>query len=341
MTISSSWVKVHIWEHPSFQLKPGHVALELHNGGETEIRTYVSFWPHSNKCCSEPESHFADYQHDVRYEEKDPETFTIFLSQEGIEKIENAFNKFKADPYQWSPFGSSVFRRPYESNCAGLALYLLEKGGVSTDSFLNARISKFIMATFISIAIFGGVSYLSGHHLQVLNKKSLAYNQSALAYVSLCDVKYLCLRYIAELRNRLAEDRPNIDSEKVVKLERVAADTLLENGWDGQQEPPSSLLRNTLDNIDAKTARVNIAKTTVTILFLALSGFAVIANQQIWLKTVTPADVKKIVKKIEASQKVEKSVVMKRGLKNRTWIITCGGIGIGSLFLWYLKPKWT
>lgn len=319
----TSCVKVHVWEHPSL-LKPGHVALETHTGGRDDVATHISFWPPSGKCCAESKSHFSTYEHDKNYEEKESQTFTLLLSSERILKINKAFKEFTTDPYQWSPSGSSVFRRPYESNCAGLTLYLLEEGGLETGGLLNTKLSKLAIATLLSMAVFGGMSYLSHTHIKTLEKSSSEMVRALLKYHNLIDINRLCLNYISMVADRIND---KLLTQILVNNERVGfteEGRKLLQARDKINKLISSLPEdvrsndvmhswtNTLDSAEWSIKQVSIAKTTTVISTLVLSTMVTVFTQQVWIKTVTPSDVKKIVNKLELHQQAEKNTISRK-----------------------------
>lgn len=340
----TSCVKVHVWEHPSL-LKPGHVALETHTGGYDDVATHISFWPPSGKCCAENKSHFSTYEHDKNYEGKESQTFTLLLSTERILKINKAFEEFTRDPYQWAPSGSSVFRRPYESNCAGLTLYLLQEGGFETGGLFNTKLSKLAIATLLSMAVFGGMSYLSHSHIKTLEKSSSEMVHSLLKYHNLIDINRLCLNYICMVTERindkfltqiLVSDGIFAFSDQGRKL--LQAQETINKLFSSLPEDVCTnddrhSWANTLDSVEWSKKQVGIAKTTTVISSLVLSTIVTVFAQHIWIKTVTPSDVKKIVKKLELHQRAEKSAVSQKFKGCTAHIASYVGKGLRSVSL--------
>jgi hypothetical protein len=134
---SSSYVRVWYWPGrgiSSSGYSPGHVALEMHKGGENNENYYASFWP--GKCrspenCQETESHFHEKLDTDQFLEDGKRGEDFKLVSLRIDTMIQAFLDFKRRKhYIWSETGSGIFRKSYARNCAGLTLYLLEAGGI-------------------------------------------------------------------------------------------------------------------------------------------------------------------------------------------------------------------
>lgn len=132
----------------------GHVALRTYyvdsNRKFIEKGIYVSFWPKSNLSanpkseaicpdkiqCDRHLDHFhGKDQDDLRYRREPPAKNIIKLYTLDIEKIQQEYLEFKANPNRsWGIFGSFM---PFEKNttktCSGLCLYLLLTGEFFTN----------------------------------------------------------------------------------------------------------------------------------------------------------------------------------------------------------------
>lgn len=107
-------VIIRVWLPDSFFSKSfGHVSLE------TE-KNYMSFWPGNM---------LVDYFEDIKNMAKLPE-IRLTLYQLDAKKISNAFEEFKKSKFNWSIWGSGLFRSEKSRSCAGLTYFLLQEGGL-------------------------------------------------------------------------------------------------------------------------------------------------------------------------------------------------------------------
>ena len=162
---STAYATVYVWRRSSYNPKEfGHVALEIKTGGLPDaIIFYVSFWPGRTDCkCHKRKetSHFHDIDDD-RIVMLGPAHQEYKLFNLNIQKIIDAFLKFyNSGDFKWGILGSGSLRYTYERNCAGLTLYLLEKGGIGaivSDKRTREQ-SRMLVATIVSLSIFTGVS---------------------------------------------------------------------------------------------------------------------------------------------------------------------------------------
>ncbi|MCH9626352.1 MAG: hypothetical protein S4CHLAM123_15490 [Chlamydiales bacterium] len=296
-------VTVHVWGESSFQkgtegkrvcFSPGHVALQV----MTEDKSvYISFWPPTQHCCAASAAHFhSDYETDQSYERKDSRSYCLAVSQEGAEKIMEVFLDFKSKPYEWSVLGSSILRRPYASNCAGLSLYLLEKGGLYNDSFFSMQPSKLASALFVSATFFGAINFYSYSKVFQLDTyvnqlKNFIGTNTRLEEFNSQGITYL---------NGILGGMNAISNKKT-----EAFFALQENVKKG-----ITLLNSTIKT-DVTTALQNWlnltqrhifkAKVTLAIPF-CFSSMLCLIQHNLWLRTVTPYEVEAFAKKALTNQ---------------------------------------
>lgn len=158
---------VDIKKAPSF----GHVALRLIQNGQELC--YISFWPKEtcdDKACRPPASPEDEKEHALP-----PQTSVkapchwhtqaadeaIYTRRKGLRvkvyelnddqgidvlKIHQTFMELKPK-LTWGSFGSGPFKCPYELNCAGLSLYLLENGGLENP--FKKQVNTFFRASLL------------------------------------------------------------------------------------------------------------------------------------------------------------------------------------------------
>lgn len=355
-TVSNStpFVRVYIWQHSVFQKRasgnfavqsylPGHASLETHSGGAKDEICYMSFWLPTRECCPETQSHFHScYQIDDKYYKnkgiKDPECIKLPLDLEGIKKIQSAFEKFKQEPYGWTLSGSGVFRRSYESNCAGLSLYLLEKGGLGgfegTQSFLRS-----VTAATISSYLFFSVSFFCFRRVVPLVNSFNDYSNFIRLYL-LCMRESIsaesalskALPHALSLREAIGNKAPPDLIETAVKTVKEMATVIV--GLEDAQQDFVSLSPLIDDDYHFLRGRILCACGT---LFspIALTATLIFLNQKIWIKTVTPADVKQHADGVKQHLESHTSFSV---LKKHQWRVL--GITAGAVTGFYLAKKW-
>lgn len=337
-SVSDSYVRVHIWLHPTIakdqrskvrlqKYSPGHVALEVHSKGSVDEVSYISFWPPTQWCCSESRSHFhKDYETDKRAEgNRDSEQIDLPLSLENIKKIQAAYEKFKASPYEWKEWGSSDFRNPYENNCVGLVLDLLAQGGI--DSKNAPHYGKIALAVSLSAIILFPT-------LIIIYKRVLL---DAPAYL-LKEIQNRMLKTCLEIETQFVESlhfayinerkfHTTVSKATAVSQEIVA---LLDKGIKDNLENLKTLhetvvLINTsvLSTIKfatdlTKNATFHAIGALCTPLIFNTTVFAV--HQTLWT-TKTPADVKRIVTK--------KKQLLDKATSNNSWSYFSRALGLG------------
>ena len=125
-------VNIQVWKWKYTKKSVGDVALQTF--GPDGI--YASFWPgiceSTDYCGDKKIDHFHTRDQDDRfYGDQDLLVTNIDLYTLNVADINNTFKKaFKALGCQWALTGSSFLRKSNQRNCSGLALYLLEKGGI-------------------------------------------------------------------------------------------------------------------------------------------------------------------------------------------------------------------
>lgn len=150
-----------IWKAESTRSRSptiSHIAIET-------PRDLMSYWqshvPSSH--CKMTGPHFHDSP------EVDQELLSnhvlqkITLTGLDVEKIQEAFSRFRNNPERWGALGWGIFRRPYERNSTGLSLYLLDKGGIFTYTDYNRGnlFSSSLEIVAITALIFSVAGFLS------------------------------------------------------------------------------------------------------------------------------------------------------------------------------------
>jgi hypothetical protein len=116
-------VKIYYWSN---KIGFGHVSLGTRGARDDNSNNgiYVSFWPQYVI----PQQ-FTNYDGDMAQEKyKNPKEYELYNLK--VDKLEEAFRKFRDSEYKWTPLGSSfIFAR--NRNCSGLVSYLLIEGGIN------------------------------------------------------------------------------------------------------------------------------------------------------------------------------------------------------------------
>jgi hypothetical protein len=356
---SSPFVRVYIWEHSSFRKSvnignivvqgpsPGHVSLEVHTGGIEDRITYISFWPSTNRdCCPETLSHFhtcyqvdADYEKkvDPQYNNKDPAHVDLTIGQEGIKKIQAAFEQFKKAPYEWTLTGSGVLGRPYESNCAGLSLYLLEQGGLgglgSTRSFLRSAIATAVSSyLFFSASLF---CYRQVTPLLVSFSHCLRfgriYTDCALsgfaARTTLEDVLPQALELSQTMESKATSDLVALSKTTVKEMAQAIV------GLEDSQNEFVSLAPLIAEDYYFIRRRIFFAGAAM-LCPVALTTTLAFQNQKMWVQTITPADVKQHAMEVENHSKTGASPTR---WKKHQWQML--GIAAGAIVGFYFAKR--
>jgi hypothetical protein len=113
--------------------RAGHVSLQTYIGGKNNKGIYASLWPNGD-----PQAlitrfgvkgyHSESYEEDLKLElGKDPDE-VIEIYTLDVDAINEAFLKFENLKFNWSIWGSSIFRHEKSRNCSGLVTYLLMEG---------------------------------------------------------------------------------------------------------------------------------------------------------------------------------------------------------------------
>ena len=152
---SYSEVTIYVWLETADKF--GHVALQTKGARmpNSPEGIYASFYPighiallnrkgQSAKC----RSFDWDMSH---YRRVGIEPYVLKIHGLDIEGIELSFLEFLEKNYNFSLLGSSIFKNIDTQNCAGLTLYLLEKGGIS--EIVPSHREK--LSSFSSSGLFG------------------------------------------------------------------------------------------------------------------------------------------------------------------------------------------
>ncbi len=175
-------VTVIVW--PKAYGKPSHAAMQTYAGAGTnqskkeEWRQrkvlneackangfYISFYPAitqespcNTRACkwkdhplhSNTEGcHYHDAETDIDGNSQEGiQIYHLNVGKDNIRKINNAFKSYLKSSNVWHSLGSSYLRLPYQDNCAGLVLKLLEIGGVRNP--YKSRVNTFLRTSFFA-----------------------------------------------------------------------------------------------------------------------------------------------------------------------------------------------
>lgn len=107
-------VMVRVWLPDKYFSKAyGHASLQT-------PQNYISFWPGNR---------LVDFFEDIKNMRRLPD-FRLGLYQLDIQKIDQAFEKFKQSGCQWRLMGEGIFNHEKTRNCSGLTYFLLQQGGM-------------------------------------------------------------------------------------------------------------------------------------------------------------------------------------------------------------------
>jgi len=332
------FVRVHIWEHPSIikeglqKYAPGHAALEIFHKESSRPNTYISFWPPLHTCCANSNDHFHDnYDVDYRAEgKKDSWRIDLYVGEENIAKIEEAFEKFKAQPYQWTIHGSSSFGLSYERNCAGLSLFLLEKGGLNAWGGTTDLLRR-VFAISLSSLILGGIAFYTFKRIQPLIKSLTELEDFYQGYLKSGILAKQSLITLARvfpkaltLQATLQENAPSAILSSSQNITAELRESVL--SLDSRLKENICLLKEMNQDLAKMKNQFDLAALTLLVP-IGLGATLTFLNQRIWIKTITPFDVKIV------AQQANLSLEKKKKNSNRPHPITIltASIGIGVL----------
>jgi hypothetical protein len=157
-------ITVIVW--PEAYGKPSHAALQTYAGVNANGKKkeewrqrnvlneackangfYISFYPAitqespcSTKACTWKEHslhfdtekcHYHTAETDTEGEpQKDIKIYHLNVGKDNVRRVNTAFKRHLKSPTSWNLLGSGFLRLPYQSNCSGLVLGLLESGSV-------------------------------------------------------------------------------------------------------------------------------------------------------------------------------------------------------------------
>jgi len=325
-SVQTSFVRVWYWSSQGFSFNsdretkiaysPGHVAIELHSGGNEDcVISYASYWPGPCRLinvCTKSTSHFHEnLTTDELIETKKGKSFD--LHDLNVKKIQEAINKYKRlGIFSWGILGSSVFRKSYERNCAGLSLYLLEIGGIRNlihNQSTGSRLKKWFSHSFSVIALSGTSAWsyyqirnLSGslqnyHHFA--HSYQLASKGASSAFRSVMKMFFSALPILTDtLENQEAHRVIHTDIQTILQKLRRSMVELGTAIYSNEEH----FLPDLLTTVDQANKRFFFASiTALTPVAMAIS--VLILNHTILIKTVTPANVKEIVEKAVKKEK--------------------------------------
>lgn len=329
---NSGVVRVHYWESQGVYFDqrgkpayaPGHVAVEMRLTANNVI--YASFWPKGNCpvniCQNGGEAHTHNLDTDNLIETKTGKVYTLLGLD--IEAMVKAFERFQKNPKSWTVFGSGILRRPYQRNCAGLSLYLLEKGGirslVQSQNLFSSRL-KILVGTLSSTILLTCVSLSVRRQILRLNKDPIpgaeAFAelkihllptpiQSFANFIGILnghvDNSEEAFNYIKETYNlvleaqKLAIAHPNFPSTTLQSLWSIAESTreLLAKFSPIIQKNRTTTMPRLLHLYNDLESRIYWG-ASAAFAHIALSSGIIYFNIGLWAKTITPADVEAIV----------------------------------------------
>jgi len=155
----------------------GHATLQTHMGGTDGKGIYASFWPRdriTSLFFTRRQGYLATLQRDLKELEKRQPDVEINLHGLDIQKINTAFEEFRASDCDWELWGSTYFKSKNTRNCSGLTHHLLQIG----------RIDKFVgtyTGTGFRTGIYTGVSGGIGAGLLAANNMAVVYGAGTFA----------------------------------------------------------------------------------------------------------------------------------------------------------------
>lgn len=172
----------------------GHISLQTVSNGDDDI--YASFWPDKTEKDAEI-NRFVEKKSGTRYDvpykgvtfagvpgkcltsleddqlaEKGRKPDRIIeLYDLDVERIKREFERFKESRFNWSLWGSSIFKDLNTCNCSGLCAILLKAGGI--NKLIQTSYSQLRKRGFI-IGVIGGFILALKKEKDLTNKEKLA-----------------------------------------------------------------------------------------------------------------------------------------------------------------------
>jgi hypothetical protein len=295
---------------------PGHVALETHDA-EGNIK-YISLWPDNcpwRECPRGTRSHFHSYKEDQQAEQSQkggivlPSVSTLYLD---IEKINAAAKKFEQAPYKWTVLGSSIFRQAYERNCSGLALFLLERGGLRTIIPHTRTLSgsRNLLTLTMIIANFSLLIFFTARPIKKMWDLKKNYEGKV--------AQFERFKILHILNPILTSPDFDLDS-KIAQIPKCIDESL--------NDTVKGVSCNCLKSrFSTNNLHLGIAIAS-TIAPFAFAIFLGIMNQKIFLKTITPRDVKELAAKAE---KIQSNGLIEKSQKRKSLFLE--SLLIGAVF---------
>ncbi len=350
-----TYVNVYVWQTASFEklglgtyqwskYSPGHVALETYVEGR-KIE-YISYWPgkHAEACkCEIATSHLHTLAEDIKAEKNtQPEPYKLYLNVQAINELILKFKRRIAEGFlDWGVFGSSVFKQPYEQNCASLVLLLLKHGGLHEplEQQKSSRYSRMIATASACTAIFAALGVPSLKGIFSIYKLYNEYQQTHWKYG--CEIVALTINRVwanhsamlatTNLMQQisLCADKDGLANEQLMKATNFVStiETI-------RDEIISLINEELIEKLNRTSVRFMFVVSTLSLLTpIALSFFLIYLSRELMLKTVTPKDVEELVKKAKGLsvkplaishnfKKVDKSTVNHLSDKSfvRVWV---------------------
>lgn len=324
-------VRVHCWDNRGVHLDkrgkpayaPGHVALEIRQGAV--IVVYASFWP-GNSCpitiCKESDAHFHNLDTDQLIEAKTERIHTIVGLD--VEAMIRAFDRFKRKPKSWGALGSGVLRRPYQRNCAGLTLHLLEKGGLreilNNQAFMSSRFKVLLgVATstvFLACASLGirreilrlytdpipgaeAFEKLNIHNIPSPMQTFGNFIGDFNHHVEISEEAFGYIKNIFANTIKAQQQATELSNGSVTLFKEISqvgqlTHELLVDFSTVTQKNGRVVMPLLLETYMSVKSHISYA-ATATLVPIAISAGIIFFNMVLWAKTMTPADVEKIV----------------------------------------------
>lgn len=132
----SNRVTIYVWKMNLAMNRVGHASLKTFTGGPHGNGIYASFWPNQitiqQKFLSGVNSaNIPNLQTDILNEDNCQPDVTISLYSLDVNKVNQAYSKFRTSNCNWSIWGSSFFKDDETRNCSGLVAFLLNEGGLT------------------------------------------------------------------------------------------------------------------------------------------------------------------------------------------------------------------
>jgi len=159
----SNRVEIYIWNPRTGiageEARIGHISIKTYQGGPDNRGYYISFWPDYSDI-SVGKINFPwemtrggvlskrnTLEQDCCPSNEGPVDDEVILYSLDAALINECYEQILSSRYNWSFWGSSIFRYDQTFNCAGLAIHLLERGGIeqllSPSFYLTEKLLSF------------------------------------------------------------------------------------------------------------------------------------------------------------------------------------------------------